>query len=427
MARLLGNGRYVLGEQLGVGGMGAVYAAEDLARTERVAIKLAHDEHIAADLIAMHMGRELRAGRATHHPNVVSIVDGGCEAGQSFVVMELASGRSLGTLAAEGLSVRRVSAIVDQILAGLEAIHRAGYIHGDLKTDNVLVAHAEDGSDLVKIIDLGLACEHGSAHVDGDHVISGTPQYLAPEIALGVPKTVASDLYAVGVILYELLTGTTPFGGGAIFEILRKHVEDEVMPPSLRSPELKLSIAMERVVLRALQKEPRERFASAAEFRAALRAASSISLDAAITTAAFSTTDPTLEWTRLELPPPRPRALGTNPPAPAPSGCNPLVIVEASLDAARAHLAVRRFSAARDELEAALRLLEDDASGDRVAWRLLLALSAICDKLRDPVRARRLARLALDGAARADSEIGRRRAKALMERFAGRTSALSCR
>ncbi|HTR50297.1 MAG TPA: serine/threonine-protein kinase [Kofleriaceae bacterium] len=399
--------------------MGAVYAAEDLARTERVAIKLAHSEHIAAELIATHMARELRAGRATNHPNVVTVLDGGCEAGRSYVVMELASGRSLGTLAAEGLSIRRVGAIVDQILAGLDAIHRAGYLHGDVKTDNILVTREQDGSELAKIIDLGLACEQGSARVDDEHVISGTPQYLAPEIALGGAKTVASELYAVGVILYELLTGTPPFSGGAIFEILRKHVEDEVMPPSLRSPELRLSIALERVVLRALHKEPGARFASAAEFRAALRAATSVSLDAATASSAFSTTSPTLEWTRLELPP-RPRALGTSP-VPAPCGRDPVVIVEAALDATRTHLAAHRLSAARDELEAALRLLDDDASGDRVAWRLLLALSAVSDRLRDPVRARRIARLALDSAARAGSEIGRRRAKSLIERFAGRT------
>ena len=402
--------------------MGAVYVAEDLARTERVAIKLAHSEHLAIDVIDSHMAREIQIGHAVRHPNVVSTFGGGCEAGQSFVVMELAPGYSLGTLAAERrLSIRRVSAIGDQILAGLAAVHDAGYLHGDMKTDNVLVTYDDNGGDLVKIIDFGLACDQRKAvALDDEHVISGTPQYLAPELALGQPKSVASELYAVGVILYELLTGAPPFAGGGVLEVMRKQVEDEIIPPSLKAPELNLSLALERVVMRALSKAPGDRYASAPEFRAALRAATSTSRDSQIN-AVMSTTGPTLEWTRPELPPARPRAVGTRPPGVRSASRNPVVIVEAALDATRTHVAAHRLGAARDELEAALHLLDDDPSGDRVAWRLLLALSAVCDGLRDPVHARRIARLALDSAARARSDVGRRRAKALIERFAGRS------
>jgi serine/threonine-protein kinase len=312
-----------------------------------------------------------------------------------------------------------VAAIVDQVLAGLAAIHAAGYVHGDVKTDNILVMRAEDGSDVVKIIDLGLACELGGRTQprDEDRVISGTPHYLAPEVALGGAKTVASELYAVGVIVYELLTGTTPFTGAGIFEVLRKQVEDEVTPPSQRAPQLMLSLALERVVLRALNKEPRERYDSADAFRLALRAAAGESRDSLIARCAFSTTGATMKWTRPELPPARPRALGTNPAGRR----DPLVIVEAVLDATRALLAEHRLSTARDELEAGLRIIEDDDAGYRLAWRLLLPLSAICDSLKDPCRARRVARLALDCAARAGSDVGRLRAKALIERFAGRS------
>jgi serine/threonine protein kinase len=423
MARLLGNGRYVLGEQLGVGGMGAVYAAVDLARTECVAIKIGHCDEVIADVIARHMARELSAGRATRHPNVVTVLDGGCDEGRPFIVMELATGRTLSELAAQDLSTARVGAIVDQLLAGLSAIHDAGYVHGDVKPDNVLVTRGSDGLDRVTIIDLGLACEHGrspSATTE-ERVISGTPHYLAPELAQGAAKTVASELYAVGVVLYELLTGTTPFAGDGILEILRQQLDDEVMAPSQRAPQLNLSIALERVVLRALHKEPHERYASASEFRSALRAATQMTRDTPIACHAMSTTGPTLAWTRPDLPPARARAVGTSPPATRAIGRVPLVIVEAALDATRAHLAAHRLATAREELEAALRLLDDDGVGDRDAWRLLLPLAAICDRLADPFRARRLARLALDCAARTGSSVGRRRAKALIERFAGRS------
>lgn len=411
----MGRGRYVLGERLGVGGMGEVYEAEDLARIERVAVKLAHGEQLPAELVATHMARELRIGRATIHPNLVSVLDGGTEAGQPFVVMELAPGQPLGILAAEGLSVRRIAAIVDQVLAGVEALHEAGFIHGDVKTDNVLVTRAHDGSDLVKVIDLGLAREQGQVADGEERVISGTPQYLAPECVQGGAKTVASELYAVGVILYELLTGTTPFTGGTVTEILSRQIEDEIMPPSQRCPELRLALPLERVVMRALEKDPSARFASAAEFRAALREATGSSLHLSVPGSAFSTTSPTLEWTRPELPP-HTLARGSTPRISETH--DPLVIVEAALDATRVHVGAHRLTAAREELEAALRLLEQEAMGDRETWRLLLTLSAINDKLQDHVRARRVARLALDSAARAGSEVGRSRAKALIERFA---------
>jgi serine/threonine-protein kinase len=400
--------------------MGVVYAAEDLACTERVAIKVAQCERVGADLVADHMARELRAGRATRHPNVVRILDGGIEARVPYVVMELAPGRPLGVVAAEDrLSIRRVAEIVDQVLAGVAAIHHAGYLHGDIKTDNVLVERGESGAYGVKLIDLGLACEQGdlAPTFDDDHIISGTPHYLAPELALGGAKTVASEMYAVGVVLYELLTGTTPFTGGGILEILRQQIEDEVMPPSLRSPELKLSLALERVVLRALNKDPNNRFASATEFQCALRTATRGTRDELIACRELSTTGPTDEWTRPELP--SRAALGTPPPIIAIRDPNPLV--ERALDATRVHLAAHRLSAARDELEAAVRLLQGDALGEREVWRLLLPLAAVCDSMRDPCRARRLARVALDGAARAGSDVGRHRAKALIERFAGRS------
>ncbi len=217
--------------------------------------------------------------------------------------------------------IHKVEDVTDLVLArnqGVELEARvlaeqqraAGYAHGDIKTDNVLV----DSSDRVTIIDLGLACELGQAANDNEdeRVLSGTPYYLAPELVLGGAKSVASDLYAVGVILYELLTGTVPFTGGSLLEIMRKHVEDDVVPPSLRAPELSLSLAFERVVLRALAKDPADRYATADELRTALRAAAVQTRDMP-TVSRTSTSGPTRNWTRPDVPP-RPRAIGTNPP-----------------------------------------------------------------------------------------------------------------
>lgn len=167
--------------------------------------------------------------------------------------------------------------------------------------------------------------------------------------------------------------------------------------------------------MRALHKDPGERYTSASEFRSALVAAARDSRDAPITSRAFTATGDALAWTRLDLP--HPRARGTS----APPVRDPHVVIEAALDATRRLIAQRRMSAARDELEAALRIVEGDEVAERMAWRLLLALAAVSDALRDPRRARELARRALDCAARNGSDAGRRRAKALIERFAGRS------
>ena len=324
MTRFLSKGRYALGKQLGVGGMGTVYDGADLALTDRVAIKVAREDHLEADVIARYMAHELRAGRAIRHPNVVAILDGGCEDGSSFLVMKRARGVGLGALCAmERLSVRRVAAILDQVLAGLAAIHDAGFAHGDLKTDNILIERRADGTDVATIIDLGLACELGTSGDDhNERVLSGTPYYLAPELVRGGGKTIESDLYAVGVMLYELVTGTLPFTGGSMLEILRKHLEDEVVPPSTRAPELNLSLAFERVMLRALAKDPDVRFGSAREMRIALRAAARVSRDVPTATRSAWCSLPTSDHTRNDLPA-RPRALGTNPP-PSRAACNTL-------------------------------------------------------------------------------------------------------
>jgi eukaryotic-like serine/threonine-protein kinase len=264
-------GAYVLGDVLGVGGMGVVYAT----RSDAVAIKLLHVERADDPYMRERFRDEARAGAAVRHRNVVRIRDHGltCD-GVPFLVMDRVAGEPLGAFVQrEGpLSLRHVTEIVRQILHGLEAIHRAGFVHGDVKTDNVLVAERADGSCAVTLIDFGLACTEGSSAVH-DGLVSGTPEYMAPEVVSGGRATAAADIYGAGVILYELLAGVPPFTGTSSAEILRRQLRDDVTPPSLLDEESPIPPGLERIVLRALAKRPRDRYASARAFATALRAA----------------------------------------------------------------------------------------------------------------------------------------------------------
>jgi serine/threonine-protein kinase len=208
------------------------------------------------------------------HPNVVSTIDHGETAeGVPFLVMERACGEPLGAwIHRDGaFSLRRGVGVARQILSGLAALHAAGIVHGDVKSDNVLVDR-RDGIDHARLIDFGLArvqfAASGSPKNEIGDLVSGTPGYMAPEVIRGEGSSTASDLYGVGVILYELITGNTPFSGGTPHAVLRQHLSDQVIPPSLRRVDI--PPILERIVMRALDKNPPCRFASAASFGSAL-------------------------------------------------------------------------------------------------------------------------------------------------------------
>lgn len=256
-------GPYVLGRRLGAGGMGVVYAATRDKRS--VAIKIPYCELLAEDYAQRRFRDEGIAGSIVVHPNLARVLEYGESAGIPYLVMEQVEGARLALN--RGLpSLRRAALIVQQLLDGLAALHGADIVHGDVKTDNVML---QDGC--VKLIDFGLA------HVAGDtpttRIVSGTPDYMAPEVIRGHGSTPASDIYAAGVILYELLTGATPFGGGTSAEIVRRHLTEDVVIPSLRRTDIEIPAIVDRIVLRALAKDPRERFASAAAFAKALHVA----------------------------------------------------------------------------------------------------------------------------------------------------------
>ncbi len=306
-------GRYELGPLLGAGGMGAVYRAHDVERGCDVAVKLLRPD-LASDPVARrYMYGEQRAIGKISHGNVVAITAcGTTPEHEPYLVMEIAGGRSLRDVLCEQapLTLRRVSAIIRQVLAGLHAIHAAGFIHGDVKADNVLV----DDCDRVTLIDLGLMRSQSEVAVR-DGFASGTPDYMAPEVIRGEGAVLESDIYAVGSLLYELLTGSTPFGGGTSCEILMRHLDDDVVPPSLRCPDRMIPAALERVIMRALEKSPAARFHSARAFAHAISVATPhVEPESTCRIPVFSTAAPTERW-QSGLAAHRKLAVGTQPPA----------------------------------------------------------------------------------------------------------------
>lgn len=272
-AKQRGNvGAYELGEEIGVGGMGRVVAAAG-PRGRSVALKVLNPGLGSDAVFAARLLHEARLAAMVSHPNVVRVVDvGSTSDGHPFYVMRRVMGTSLGALVqAQGaFPLRRVRRLAAQLLEGVAAIHAAGIVHGDLKSDNILVGD----DDHVTIIDFGLArMETESERAFGGRMLSGTPEYMAPEIIRGDAMTRAADIYAVGIIVYEMLTGTTPFAGGTMAEIFERHLRDDVVPPSLRCGERTLPAPLDALVMRALAKDPTQRQPSAALFATAIERA----------------------------------------------------------------------------------------------------------------------------------------------------------
>jgi serine/threonine protein kinase len=253
--------RYLLGEPIGRGGMGWVYRATDVALERPVALKLLAPE-LARDPVAVRrFEREALAAASLSHPNVVSIFDTGSDGDRHWIVMEEVRGRTLAAIvAAEGpLPADRVVRIVRDVASALAAAHAAGIVHRDVTPGNVMLT--DDGR--VKVMDFGIA-RAGSTTVTAvtrTGSIMGTAAYLSPEQARGEPATAASDLYALGAVAFELLTGRPPFVADAPVAVAYQHVrQDPVAPSALRSS---VPPALDAVVLDLLAKEPTDRPASA--------------------------------------------------------------------------------------------------------------------------------------------------------------------
>lgn len=271
---------YRILEKLGEGGMGAVYLAEDLHLARRVAIKFltSTDHHYRARFI-----REARAVSALNHPNIAMVHDyGETTTGQPFIVMEFVKGKSLSDLLEEGLTLKRSVEIVSAIAEALGEAHDQGIVHRDIKPSNVLVN--ERGN--VKVLDFGLVKHLFDAPVSGvdldartiystktrSDVIVGTPLYLSPEQATGKDIDGRSDLFALGALLYECLTGQSAFSGSSVLEIGAQIIHVTPNPPSKLNPQV--TPALDRITMKALEKKVEARYQTAAEFLNDLRAAS---------------------------------------------------------------------------------------------------------------------------------------------------------
>jgi eukaryotic-like serine/threonine-protein kinase len=260
------DGRYRIIRKLGTGGMANVYLAEDEVLGRRVAIKILDDRHAGDDQFVERFRREAKNAASLSHPNIVSIYDRGEAEGTYYIAMEYLDGRTLKELiVARGPAPIHLAVdYARQILAALRFAHRHGIVHRDIKPHNVLV----DGEGRLKVTDFGIARAGTSQMTEAGSII-GTAQYLSPEQAKGAPVDQTSDLYSVGVVLYELLTGVVPFSGDTPVEIAMKHLSRLPDPPSSKRAEIPRDLDM--VVLRALAKDSAERYHSAEEMDADLR------------------------------------------------------------------------------------------------------------------------------------------------------------
>jgi eukaryotic-like serine/threonine-protein kinase len=260
------DGRYRLIGRLGSGGMADVWLAQDQMLDREVALKFLHERFAQDEQFVERFRREAQAAAGLQHANVVGVYDRGEWEGRHWIAMEYVEGASLKDLIQRGLEIGEALEIIRQILAGARFAHERGIIHRDLKPHNVLV----DAEGRARVADFGIA-RAGASEITQTGSVLGTAQYLSPEQAQGMETTAASDLYSIGVILYEALTGRVPFEGDSPVAVALKQVSEQPRPPSELNPNV--SPALDAVVLKALAKDPADRFTSAQEFIHALDAA----------------------------------------------------------------------------------------------------------------------------------------------------------
>jgi len=278
-------GRYKVIRLLGEGGMGQVYLAEHSAIEKRIALKVLRAEYAHKGEIVTRFQQEAISASRIKHPNVLDVFDfGQLENGCFYLAMEFLEGNDLADelQRARVLTPARALPILMQICRALSAAHAKGVVHRDMKPENVFLQRTGDGEEIVKIVDFGIAQlkpSNEEAAAQSTHrrltrtgMIFGTPEYMAPEQASGKHADLRCDVYAVGIIMFELFTGAVPFTGETFLGVLTKHLND--LPPAMRTvyPDLQLSPELEGVVQRTLAKDPAYRYGTMNELAQALAA-----------------------------------------------------------------------------------------------------------------------------------------------------------
>lgn len=261
--------RYLLKEKIAGGGMGTVFEARDEKLDRDVAIKLLASNLAEDEKFVERFRREARAAAGLRHPNIANVFDAGDEDGCHFIVMELAEGRDLArVLREEGpLVPERAVKVVDQICLALGHAHAAGIVHRDVKPANVIVGH----DDSVKVTDFGIARATNESSLTVTGSLLGTAQYISPEQAEGKPLTASSDIYSLGIVTFETLTGAVPYTGESLMSVAMRHINDTVPAPSTITASVPPEL--DAIVARATEKDPTRRFGDATEMHEALSAA----------------------------------------------------------------------------------------------------------------------------------------------------------
>jgi serine/threonine-protein kinase len=424
--------KYVLDDVLGIGGMGIVHVAVQRPLDRTVAVKVPRPE-LAHDEVVHYLFRnEARAGSRISHRNIVNVLDFGNELGVPYLVMEHIPGPRLGQLLREhgALPLPAAVEIVRQIVAGLEDAHSNGVVHADVKCDNVLVQTLRDGTIVPRLIDFGIARfldERSALPVHPVAFVTGTPEYVAPEVARGEQPGPAADVYAIGVMLYELVAGKAPFGGGTAETIMTLKLESDAAALAERCPELEIPAELDALVSRMLARDPDERPANARELARCLDAAYQLDDRWYPTTTATASIFSTQAMTATMAIAHEMKTVRVRQPR-TPLSQQRLAVLEAIRDGsvdriAAAYLALARtlldrhdLQSAQAELEEGVALLTSPGEAGPV-WRLLLALAALYAHHGENVKARLAARAARDQATEAGSTEGRAQSERLCSRL----------
>ncbi len=303
-------GQFRILEKIGSGGMGAVYKAEQPEMRRFVAVKILHPRYLSRSDLVSRFRREARAMSHLSHPNTARVyLYGQLDDGACYFVMEYLAGRNLAqTVRAEGpMEVGRAIDIMAQVCGALEEAHAQGIVHRDLKPENIFLTTQGGIVDYPKVLDFGLAkvtereMRPGSLVLTQEGMVFGTPEFMSPEQARGETLDGRSDIYSLGVILYELLTGKLPFDASQPMEFIQRHIKEAPIPLAVRAPNRSWPPGLWEVMARALAKKREDRFATANEFAAALRA---------VVAAPATTPSPSPYAAQQRSPAPQPTPLG---------------------------------------------------------------------------------------------------------------------